>query len=114
MNVTFSALVIVSVVGFVLSFLVENVPNFAAWWAKFSYKGLAVAGAGLVVTAAFVGLGYAGAPVEGIPRPFIWAGLWTASGIYIAFLLASQTAYTLQAGNLRRKQVPKHDEEPVP
>ena len=112
MDVTFSALVISSVVGFLLSFLVENVPKFAGWWNAFGYKGLGVAGAGLAVTAGFVGLGYAGAPVAGVPEPFIWDGLWTSGGVYIAFLLASQAAYQLQAGSLRRNQEPQHDNEP--
>ena len=113
MEVTFTAIAISAVVGFVLSFLVENIPSFSIWWNAFKYKGLAVAGAGLLVTIAFVVLGYIGAPVVGVPRPFIWDGLWTSIGVYIAFLTSSQTAYQLQSGNLRRKQNPQHDEEPV-
>ena len=113
MEVTFTAIAISSVVGFVLSFLVENVPSFSKWWNAFVYKGLAVAGSGLLVTAAFVILGYVGAPIVGVPRPFIWDGLWTALGVYIAYLMASQTAYQLQSGNLRRKQNPQHDESAV-
>ena len=113
MEVTFTAIAISSVVAFVLSFLVENVPSFSKWWNAFVYKGLAVAGSGLLVTIAFVILGYVGAPIVGVPRPFIWSGLWTALGVYIAYLMASQTAYQLQSGNLRRKQNPQHDEEPA-
>jgi len=109
-EVTFTALVIASIVGFVLSFLVENIPSFAAKWNTFAYKGLAIAGSGLAVCIALVILGYAGAPVAGVPTPFIWDGLWTAIGVYIAYLMATQTAYQLQAGNLRRKQEPEHDE----
>lgn len=113
MEVTFTALVVASVVGFVLSFLVENIPGFSDKWAAFKLKGLIVAGSGLIVTVGFVLLGYAGAPIVGVPKPFIWDGLWTAGGVYIAYLLATQTAYQLQAGNLRRKQVPQHNEEPA-
>ena len=110
MEVTFTALLISSIVGFVLSFLVENIPTFAAAWSAFKYKGLAVAGSGLVVCIALVILSYVGAPVVGVPQPFIWDGLWTVLGVYLAYLMASQTAYQLQAGNLRRKQEPQHDE----
>ena len=110
MEVTLTALLISSVVGFVLSFLVENIPSFAAKWNAFAYKGLAVAGSGLAVCIALVILSYAGAPVVGVNKPFIWDGLWTTAGVYIAYLMATQTAYQLQAGNLRRKQGPRHDE----
>jgi len=110
-EVTFTALVIASIVGFFLSFLVENIPAFSAWWNKFIYKGLAVAGSGLVVCVALVILSYAGAPVAGVPTPFIWDGLWTVIGVYIAYLIATQTAYQLQAGNLRRKQEPEHSDD---
>ena len=110
MEVTFTALVISSIVGFVLSFLVENVPSFASRWNEFRFKGLAVAGSGLVVCVALVLLSYGGAPVAGIPRPFIWDGLWTVVGVYITYLMSTQTAYQLQAGNIRRKQEPQHDE----
>ena len=110
MEVTLTALLISSVVGFVLSFLVENIPSFAAKWNAFAYKGLAVAGSGLAVCIALVILSYAGAPVVGVNKPFIWDGLWTTAGVYIAYLMATQTAYQLQAGNLRRKQGPQHDE----
>jgi len=113
MEVTFTALLIASIVGFVLSFLVENIPSFAAAWAAFKYKGLAVAASGLVVCVALVILSYVGAPVVGIPKPFIWSGLWTVMGVYVAYLMATQTAYQLQAGNLRRKQEPQHDEAPA-
>ena len=113
MEVAFTALVISAVVGFVLSFLIENVKPFAAKWNEFEHKGLAVAGSGLIVTIAFVVLGYVGAPIEGVPRPFIWAGLSTSIGVYITYLMATQCMYQLQAGNLRRKQEPQHDEEPV-
>ena len=113
MEVTFTAIAISSVVGFILSFLVENVPSFSKWWNDFVYKGLAVAGSGLLVTTAFVILGYAGAPIVGVPRPFVWDGLWTSLGVYIAYLMASQTAYQLQSGNLRRKQNPQHKEDAV-
>ena len=113
MEVTFTAIAISSVVGFILSFLVENVPSFSKWWGDFVYKGLAVAGSGLLVTAAFVLLGYAGAPIAGVPKPFVWDGLWAALGVYIAYLVSSQTAYQLQSGNLRRNQIPQHDEEPI-
>lgn len=110
MEVTFTALLISSIVGFLLSFLVENIPSFAAAWSAFKYKGLTVAGSGLVVCIALVILSYAGAPVVGVPKPFIWDGLWTTAGVYLAYLMASQTAYQLQAGNLRRNQKPQHDE----
>ena len=110
MEVTFTALLISSIVGFVLSFLVENIPSFAAKWAEFKYKGLAVAGSGLVVCVALIILSYEGAPVIGVPKPFIWDGLSTALGVFVAYLMATQTAYQLQSGNLRRKQVPQHDE----
>ena len=113
MEVTFTAIAISSVVGFILSFLVENVPSFSKWWNEFVYKGLAVAGSGLLVTAAFVILGYAGAPIAGVPKPFIWDGLWATVGVYISYLMASQTAYQLQSGNLRRKQNPQHKEDAV-
>ena len=113
MEVTFSALLISSVVAFILSFLVENIPSFSGWWNTFKYKGLAVAGSGLVVCVVLIILSYVGAPVVGVPKPFIWDGLWTSLGIYIAYLMASQTAYQLQSGNLRRKQIPQHDEEPA-
>ena len=113
MEVTFTALLISSIVGFILSFLVENIPAFAPAWSEFKYKGLAVAGSGLAVCIALVILSYAGAPVVGVPRPFIWEGLWTTAGVYLAYLMASQTAYQLQAGNLRRKQAPQHDEASV-
>jgi len=112
-EVTFTAIAISSVVGFILSFLVENVPSFSKWWNEFVYKGLAVAGSGLLVTAAFVILGYAGAPIAGVPKPFIWDGLWATVGVYISYLMASQTAYQLQSGNLRRKQNPQHKEDAV-
>ena len=111
MEVTFTGIVIASVVGFILSFLVENVPSFSGWWNGFKYKGLTVAGSGLIVTTSFVLLGYAGAPIEGVPSPFIWDGLWAALGVYIAYLMATQTAYQLQAGNIRRKQEPQHSED---
>ena len=110
MEITFTALLIRSIVGFVLSFLVENIPSFAAKWAAFKYKGLAVAGSGLVVCIALVILSYVGAPVIGVPKPFIWDGLWTVLGVYVAYLMATQTAYQLQAGNLRRRQEPQSDE----
>ena len=113
MEVTFTALLISSIVGFVLSFLVENIPSFAAKWAAFKYKGLAVAGSGLVVCIALVILSYVGAPVIGVPKPFIWAGLSTALGVFVAYLMATQTAYQLQSSNLRRRQVPQHDEGAV-
>ena len=113
MEVTFTALLISSIVGFVLSFLVENIPSFAAKWAEFKYKGLAVAGSGLVVCIALVILSYVGAPVIGVPKPFIWAGLSTALGVFVAYLMATQTAYQLQSSNLRRRQVPQHDEGAV-
>ena len=114
MEVTLTALLISSVVGIVLSFLVENIPAFAAKWNGFEYKGLAVAGSGLIVDAALVILSYVGAPVVGVPMPFVWDGLWTAVGVFITYLMATQTAYQLQAGNLRRKQEPQHDEAPTP
>ena len=111
MEVTFTAITISSVVAFILSFLVENIPTFSDLWNSFKFKGLAVAGSGLLVTIAFIILGYVGAPVVGVPKPFIWDGLWTSMGVYISYLMASQTAYQLQAGNIRRKQEPQHDEE---
>jgi len=110
MEVTLTALLISSVVGFVLSFLVENIPSFAARWNAFEFKGLAVAGSGLAVCIALVILSYAGAPVVGVPKPLVWDGLSTALGVFVAYLMATQTAYQLQAGNLRRKQGPRHDE----
>jgi hypothetical protein len=111
MEVTFSALLISSIVGIILSFLVENVPGFAEKWDRYAYKGLTIAGAGVVVTVALVLLSYAGAPVGNVPQPFIWDGLWTALGVFVAYLMATQTAYQLQAGNLRRKQHPQHSED---
>ena len=113
MEVTFSGLLIASIVGMVLSFLVENVPAFAKRWNDFEYKGLTVAGSGLVVCIVLVILSYAGAPVVGIPKPFIWDGLWAAIGVYVVYLMATQTAYQLQAGNIRRKQEAQHDDAAV-
>lgn len=109
--IEFSGQLIAAVVGFVLSFLVENVPGFSDLWAAYRYKGLSIVAAGLAVVAAMVGLSYAGAPIAGIPRPFIWDGLWTALGAFISYMFATQTAYVLQAGSLRRKQKPQHDED---
>ena len=100
----FSAESISMVVGFLLSLLIENLPKFKDWWNSFAYKVLAVSVAGLVVTAALVGLAYAGAPVSEVPIPFIWAGLWFALGVYIKFLIATQAAYLLQASKLSRNQ----------
>ena len=112
MEITLTALLISSIVGFILSYLVENIPAFSEWWNEFKYKGVAVSVSGLIVCIVLVILSYAGAPVVGIPRPFIWDGLWTTLGVLIAYLTSTQTAYQLQSGNLRRKQNPKHDEEP--
>jgi hypothetical protein len=104
MSVTFSTSVVSSVVGFLLSILVENVPGFVKWWTACAYKVLIIAGAGLVVTAALVGLGYAGAPIVGVPKPFIWDGLVAASGVWISFVLSTQAAYQLQAGKVARNR----------
>ena len=96
---------IAAVVGFILSFLVESVPGFKELWADFKYKALTIAGAGVLVIAAVVGLSYAGAPiVPEVPKPFVWTGLWASLQALIAYLLATQTAYLLQASSLKRKQ----------
>jgi hypothetical protein len=101
-SLTLSTSLVSSVVAFILSFLVERVPGFAERWAASNYKALIVAGAGLVVTVALVGLGYAGAPIGDLPRPFIWDGLFASVNVFVAFLVSSQTAYALQSSKLPR------------
>ena len=93
-----------AVIAFILSFCVERIPKFKDWWANFQSKEITIAGAAVVVTAVMVGLSYAGAPIEGVPQPFIWDGLFSVLGMLVSFLVASQTAYMLQAGKLERKQ----------
>lgn len=100
----FNAQSISAVVGFLLSFLVESVPGFKDLWNEFKYKELAVVVSGLLVTAAMVGLSYGGAPIMGVPKPFIWDGLWASLTAFIAYLVTTQSAYVLQADTLKRKQ----------
>jgi len=104
MVLTLDANLISAVLAFVLSFCIERIPTFKDWWAAFQSKELAIAVAAVVVAAALVGLSFAGAPIVGIPTPFIWDGLFSVLGMLVSFLMASQTAYMLQAGKLKRKQ----------
>ena len=104
MSISFSTSVVSSIFGFLLSFLVEHVPAFVKWWSACAYKVLVIAGAGLVITAALVGLGYAGAPIVGVPSPFIWDGLTAAFGVWISFVLSSQAAYTMQSERVTRNR----------
>jgi uncharacterized protein YacL len=103
MNITMSAELISAIVAFVLSFLVEKVTGFKDWWAKFKHKELMVAGMGIVVVIVLIVLEYFGAPIGGVPEPFIWEGLFAAISMWIAFIVASQSAYMIQKDNLPRK-----------
>lgn len=100
----FGAQNVAAVVGFILSFLVESIPGFNEFWSAFSYKRLAVVASGLFVTAAMIGLAYAGAPIAGVPKPFIWDGLWSGIATLVAYIVATQAAYVIQADKLARNQ----------
>jgi len=76
------------VAGFVYVFLLvlmEYVPGFRDWWDVFKYKYESIAGFGLVVVIALVGLHYAGAFDLEIGA-FGWPVIGTAINTWLAFL----------------------------
>ena len=102
-EVEFSGTFVAMVVGMVLSLLVEFAPGFSGWWETFGHKREGMAGAGLVVTAALLGLHYAGAVDLGLGA-FGWPVIWAAVRVWLTFIGAGQATYTAIRGQLARNR----------
>lgn len=95
---------VAAVVAAITSLLLAYIPNLSGWWGKFTYKREVLGLLGLVVTAALVGLHYAGALDLGL-GPFGWPVVWRALEAWLQFAGAGQLAYTAQNW-LKKKDTP--------
>ncbi len=89
----------------VVSVGLEYHPGFAGWWTGVSseFKRLLVGGAALAVTAALVGLHYAGAFGLGLPE-FGWPVVIEALKVWVAFMGGNWAIWSLLERSLPRKR----------
>jgi hypothetical protein len=93
-----------ALLAFVLALALELVPGLKEFWENFSYKRALLAGAGLIVAFAILGLDYAGVIDVGAPEPFVWAGLVAIMRSWLVFAGGLQLTYSAAAGSLPRNK----------
>ena len=89
----------------VVSVGLEYVPAFAGWWDEVQdeVKKMAVAGFGLLVTVALIGLHYAGAVDLGL-GPFDWPVAGQAFNVWLALLGGDWAIWSLLRRTFPRKR----------
>lgn len=95
-QVDFSAMGLSAIMAVVTSTLLAYVPGLAQKWADFRYKRELLAGIGLVVAGALLGLHYLGAiRLVGV-GDFGWPVIWRLLDVWLGFIGGSQAAFMLE------------------
>lgn len=95
-QVDFSAMGLSAIMAVITSTLLAYVPGLAQKWEAFGYKRELLAGIGLVVAGALLGLHYLGAiRLVGVGA-FGWAVIWRLLDVWLGFIGGSQAAFMLE------------------
>jgi hypothetical protein len=97
-----SGVMVATILGVIVSIVLEAVPGLADWWSNWAWKRVAWLAGSFVVSFSLVGLAYAGAPVGfEPPDTFIWDGLFLAIGSGVAAYVGGQVSYAVVSHKLR-------------
>jgi hypothetical protein len=92
-SVELSGTGIAAIVALIVSLSLMYIPGFQGWWDVFAYKREALAGSGLLVALALVGLHYGGA-IDLALGPFGWPVVWRVVQVWLAYAGTGQLIYT--------------------